>query len=92
MRQSPVYLRWAALELLLALHMDFLVPVGWTKQYVIWVLAGSCWRCASPQAFKPRWLTGHNLGLAAAVLGALVFAHVLYHRPWSARDSGRSRC
>lgn len=86
LRQSPAYLAIGGLELCLALHLDFLIPSWLDQGQIIWVLLGLLAILRSGSLLKPDWFAAVRPGLAAAVLGALVFAHVLYHRPWS--DTG----
>jgi hypothetical protein len=82
LRRSPLYLIVAGLELTAALHMGFLLPSYLPKDDVIWVILGIWLVLLAAFEFLPRKLQPGIVGRIAAVLGALVLAHVLYHRPW----------
>jgi len=82
-RGSPVTLVLAALELLAALHLDFLIPSYLPKDYVIWALLGAWFSLLVAHRFLSRKLRPEIVGQIALILGALVLAHVFYHRPWS---------
>jgi len=73
----------AAIELTMALHMDFLIPSYLAKEHVIWAILG-IWLLllAAAQLLRDK-LPSETIGLPAFALGALVLAHVFYHRPWS---------
>ena len=86
LRQSPVYLALAGLEIGLALHLDFLVPSWLDRHQIIWVLLGLLAVLRVGGLLKPGWFSALRPGPAAAFFGMLIFAHVLYHRPWS--DTG----
>ena len=83
LRRSPLYLVLAAAEFLLALHTGFLIPSYLPQVDVIWVLLGLWLGLLAIPPYLPRKLAPATAGRIAAVLAALVFAHVLYHRPWS---------
>jgi hypothetical protein len=80
-RQSPSYLIIGALEVALALHMDFLIPSYLPREQVVWVLL-LIWACAlsASDFLKLELRTTGRISLA---LTATVLAHVAYHRPWS---------
>jgi hypothetical protein len=80
------YLVVAALELLAALHLDFLVPSYLPKEQIIWALLVVWLGVLSAYQFLSRKLVPELVGQIALPLAALVMAHVLYHRPWS--DAG----
>ena len=84
LRRSPVYLALGGLELGVALHLDFLTPSWLGKGQVIWVLLALFAGLRGGSLVKPGWFSALRPGPAAAGLGALIFAHVLYHHPWSA--------
>ena len=83
-KKSPIYLGIAALDLLLALHMDFIVPSYLPQYYVIWVILGA-WTAALFSLFiidKLRQLKVY--GYLSAGFSGLVMAHIIfYHFPWS---------
>jgi hypothetical protein len=67
----------------LAVHADFAVPSYLPRDRVVWVVL-ALWSVLilAGQRFAER-LRPAQLGPAAAVLAATVFAHVLYHHPGS---------
>jgi hypothetical protein len=83
LRRSPLYLIVAGVELAVALHMDFFIPSYLSKDDIIWVILGIWLAVLVAFEFLPRKLQPEIIGKIAAVLGAFVLAHVLYHRPWS---------
>lgn len=83
-KKSPAYLGIAGLELLISLHMDFLVPSYLPQYFVVWVLLG-IWGAALISLLifdKTRKLNIYGyLGAGCAVL---VMAHIIFHHlPWS---------
>ncbi|MBN2505245.1 MAG: hypothetical protein JXQ71_00985 [Verrucomicrobia bacterium] len=86
LRQSPVYLAIGGLELLLALHVDFLMPSWLDQRHIVWVLLALLASLRAGDLLKPAWVAAVRPGAAALVLGTMVFAHALHHRPWS--DTG----
>ena len=74
----------AGLELAAALHIDFLIPSYLPKGDIIWVLL-AIWLglLAAFEILRGKLQPG-LVGRIAVILGGLVLAHVLYHRPWSA--------
>jgi len=83
-RRSPLSLALAALELVAALHLDFLIPSYLPKDHVIWAVLGLWLSLLAAYRFLPGKLRPETVGQIALIAGALVLAHVLYHRPWSA--------
>ncbi len=83
LRRSAAYLAIAGLELGLALHLDFLIPSWLGKDQIIWVLLALLLVLRLGGVLKLKWLSAIRSGPATAVLGGLIFAHVLYHHPWS---------
>jgi hypothetical protein len=83
-RSSPLSLVMAALELAAALHIDFLIPSYLPKDHVIWALLGVWFSLLAAYRFLPGKLRPEAIGQIALILGALVLAHIFYHRPWSA--------
>jgi hypothetical protein len=92
LRRSAAYLAIGGLELGLALHLDFLIPSWLGKDQIIWVLLALLLALRLGGLLKLNWLSAIRSGPATAVLGALIFAHVLYHHPWSITGLGRSPC
>lgn len=77
------YLVLAGLELLAALHLDFLVPSYLPKAHVVWVFLGLWGGLIAVADLARRRLSVPSLGLPMALLGGLAFAHVLWHGPAS---------
>jgi len=83
LRRAPVYLIVAGVELMMALHMDFLIQSYLPKEAIIWVgLVGWLVLLAAFEAL-PGKLHPKLVGRIAVGLGGLVLAHILYHHPWS---------
>jgi hypothetical protein len=82
-RRSMVSLILAAVELVVALHMDFLIPSYLPKEYVIWAFVIIWLGVLITHEFLREKIPAAIIGWIVAPLAALVFAHVLYHRPWS---------
>jgi hypothetical protein len=82
-RRSALYLVAAAMELTLALHMDFILPSCLPKEQVVWAIIGIWLVLLVSHQLASGKLPGEVVQRAAAALAALVMAHILYHRPWS---------
>jgi hypothetical protein len=83
--RGVAYLILGALELLAALHMDFLVPSYLDKHYVIWAILGLWLAMLIIHQFlslKPDFEI-ETIGRIALVFAGLTFAHIFYHRPWT---------
>ena len=80
------YLILGSLELLAALHMDFLIPSYLDKYYVIWAILGIWLVMLLIHQFLPRKpdFEIETIGKIALVFAALIFAHIEYHHAWSA--------
>ncbi|MGO8677948.1 MAG: hypothetical protein ACLQVX_19030 [Limisphaerales bacterium] len=83
-RRSPASLVIAGLELVAALHLDFLIPSYLPRDYVIWAVLGVWFLLLAAYRLLPGRLRPESVGQTAVILGALALAHVFYHRPWSA--------
>jgi hypothetical protein len=84
LRRSIIYQIVAGVELAVALHMDFLIPSYLAKGDIIWVFLVIWLGLLAAFEFRRGKLRPEIVGKVAAILGAFVFAHILYHRPWSA--------
>jgi len=82
-RRSPLSFVIAALELVAALHIDFLIPSYLPRDHVIWAVLGAWFSLLAAYRFLPGKLRPETVGQVALVSGALVLAHIFYHRPWS---------
>ena len=82
-RQTAVYLIFAALELTCALHLDFLIPSYLPKDAVIWVILAIWLGCLIIHQFKAPWIRLKHLGPLALIFAGLTLAHVAYHHPSS---------
>ena len=83
LRRSPSYLIVAGMELLVALHLDFIIPSYVPKEAIIWVGLGSWLGLLVAFEALAGKLQPKIVGRVAAALGLLVLAHILYHEPWS---------
>jgi hypothetical protein len=79
------YLILGSLELLAALHMDFLIPSYLDKHYVIWAILGLWLTMLVIHQLVPRKpdFEIETIARIALVFAALTLAHIFYHRPWS---------
>ena len=82
-RRSRVSVLLAAVELVVALHMDFLIPSYLPKEYVIWAFIIIWLGVLIAHELLREKISAATIGRIAAPPAGLVFAHVLYHRPWS---------
>ena len=83
LRRSSIYLIVAGVQLMAALHLDFITPSYVPKDAIIWVgLAAWLGLLAAFEAL-PGKLQPKLVGRITAGLGLLVLVHILYHRPWS---------
>ena len=83
-RRSMVSLMLAAIELVIALHMDFLIPSYLPREDIIWVILAIWLALLTAYEFLRERISAATIGRLAAPLAVLVLAHVLYHRPWTA--------
>ena len=85
-RRGVAYLILGSLELLAALHMDFLIPSYLDKHYVIWAILGLWLTMLIAHQFLPRKpdFEIETIGRIALVFAALTLAHIFYHHAWSA--------
>lgn len=82
-RQSPLYLAAAAFELVVALHLDFLLPSYLSKDQVLWALLVLWLALLAVYQWRPDKLQPEIVGRLGLALAALVLAHICFHRPWS---------
>jgi len=82
-RRSHIYQLFAGLELVAALHMDFLIPSYLPARDIIWVLLALWLVLLAAYQWGRGMARAESVAGLAAVLGGLVMAHVLYQRPWS---------
>jgi hypothetical protein len=84
-RRGVAYLIFGSLELLAALHMDFLIPSYLDKHYVIWAILGLWLAVLIIHQFLPRKpdLEIETIGRIAVVFAAMTLAHILFHNAWS---------
>ncbi len=86
--RRPWYLAAGVLEVLLALHADFLLPRGYAgllpADAVIWVILGLWATLVVPWDLWRRWLRADHAEAIVVGLCLLAFAHVWYHGPASA--------
>ena len=80
---AVLYLVIAGVELITALHMDFLVPSYLPKDEIIWAILLLWFGLLATHQFLRAKLRPEIVGRFALVLAALALAHVVYHRPWS---------
>jgi len=80
------YLILGALELLAALHMDFLIPSYLDRDYVVWAILVLWSAMLIIHQLLPRKpdFEIETIGRIALVFAALISAHIFYHRPWNA--------
>jgi hypothetical protein len=85
-RRGIAYLILGSLELLAALHMDFLVDSYLEKHYIIWAILGLWLAMLIIHQFLPRKpdFEIETIGRIALVFAALTLAHIFYHHAWSA--------
>lgn len=81
LRRSSLYAALGGIEILLALHADFLVESYLPAHRVIWVFPGVWLLLHAAHQLRPREVTSRIVGIASAGLSMLTLAHVLYHRP-----------
>jgi hypothetical protein len=84
-RRGVAYLILGSLELLAALHMDFLMPSYLDRHYVFWAILGLWLTMLIIHQFLPRKpdFEIETIGRIALVFASLTLAHIFYHRPWS---------
>lgn len=82
-RRSPVYFVIAGLQLLLALHMDFLVASWLPEDYVIWTVLLVQLLLLVVHRVSIRFTRIPKMGTVMLALSVLVFLHVLWHHPES---------
>ena len=81
---SVFYVVLASIELTFALHMDFFdIPSYLDRTNVVWALLLIWLTFLVVYEFLAAKLNPKTIGRFALPLAAMVFAHVLYHHPWS---------
>jgi len=83
--RGVAYLILGSLELLAALHIDFLIPSYLDRHYVIWAILGLWSVMLIIHQVLPRKpdFEIETVGRIALVFAALTFAHIFYHKAWS---------
>jgi len=66
-----------------ALHADFLLNSYLPREQVVWAVLALWAVLVGGDALWRRWAPRSTLAGLGALLFAMVFCHVLYHRPWS---------
>lgn len=82
-RRSPVYFALAGVQLLVALHADFLVPSYLPKRDIIWALLGIWAAVFVIEQLVRQHVRILKLGTFSAAMSAGVLAHAIYHHPCS---------
>lgn len=82
-RASSTYFALAGLQILVALHADFLVDSYLPKDDVIWAIIGTWAAALLLHQFLSRRVEFPDIGVAAAGVTALAMLHVFYHHPCS---------
>ncbi len=80
-RKSTAYLLTAVAQLVLALHMDFLVASYLPKDLVIWVILAIWLAMLFIHQRRTLWMPLELLNRAVPFLVVLTFAHVFYQQP-----------
>lgn len=83
LQRSTIYVLVAALELVSALHADFLIPSVLPRGQIIWALLGIWLALLIVAQLASGKISLPNVSRVACGCAVLVMAHVLYHRPWS---------
>jgi hypothetical protein len=78
-RRSAVYILLAVIEIVLALHADFVINSYLPKDKVVWVILGLWAAGLVIWEFASRHIQARKLGTTSAVLATLTMAHILFH-------------
>jgi hypothetical protein len=82
-RQSRLYFILAQIEVVLALHADFLVPSYLPQVHVLWALLAVWAGLIALQPWISRVAPGWKADAHVAILAALAAAHIAWHGPSS---------
>ena len=78
-KKSPLYYGIAALELLIAIHADFLVPSWLAKDHIIWVFILAWFIFLTARELLKSKVNLKLPGAIYASVFVIIFLHVLYH-------------
>lgn len=82
-RRLPWLLVIAGLEIVAALHADFILPSYLPKEQVVWVVLAAWFIAFVVHEIKPEFLDQVTLTKLAEGLALITFLHILHHHPGS---------